>query len=86
MFSIRPAIVSLLAAAALGVAACGGDSDGEKIQRDAAEIQEDAEQLAEDATDTAGEAIDEVKDDANVPDEVEAALEQAQQGLEQSTP
>ena len=102
MFTLRRSIASLLTVTALGFAACGGDSDSEKIQKDAAELQQQgeelrqdaekavedvqdgtksaeeasaeiqagAEDLAEDATDTASDAIEEVKDDANVPDDV----------------
>ena len=71
MFTLRRSIASLLAVAALGITACGGDSDSEKIQKNAAELQqqgadlrEDAEQAAQDGTKSAEQAAAEIQDGA----------------------
>ena len=47
---------------------------------------ETAAHLQENATDAASDAIENVQDDANVPDEAQEALEQAQQDLENVNP
>ena len=61
MFTPRRTLASLLVVGALGFAACGGDSDSEKLQQDAQELQEQGRQLQEEAQKAAQEVQDGTK-------------------------
>jgi hypothetical protein len=62
------------------------DDGTRSAEEAAAELEGEAEELQEKAKDAAGDAIENVQDDGNVPDEVQEALEQAQQDLENLNP
>ena len=87
MFTIRRSIASLLAAAALGIAACGGDSDSERIQRDAAELRQRGKDLRKDAV----QAAQHVQDGKKSAEEAAAEIQQdadrlAEDAIDAATP
>ena len=76
MFTLRRSIASLLAVAALGITACGGDSDSEKIQKNAAELQQQGQDLREDAEQAAQDVQDGTKSAEQAAAEIQDGAEQ----------
>ena len=79
MFTPRRTLASLLVVGALGFAACGGDSDSEKLQQDAQELQEQGQQLQEDAQKAAEEVQDGTKSAEEAANEIQQGAEDLQE-------
>lgn len=77
MFTPRRTLVSLLIAGAVatGLAACGGDSDSEKIQKSADHLQQQGTQLQIDAQKAAQDVKDGTKSSEDAAAEIQAGAE-----------
>jgi hypothetical protein len=80
MLAPRRTIAALLTISALGIAACGGDSDTEKAQQRAAELQQQGADLRENAE----QAAQDVKDGTKSADEAAAEIQQGAQDLQEN--